>query len=107
MTEIIAKIDFDSYEFRRVKPMGHNCVVYTKPHLIEKEVCIIPVDMHTTDRYIETCKGDDGTYHIYIPCKEILLKTVSKGKSTGRVYLPRKFVGQDVLIIEPPQLDYF
>lgn len=107
MIEINAKITFDSYEFRRVKPMGSNCVLYTKQNLIGKEVCIIPVDMHTTDRYIESCKDENGQYHLQMQIKEVIYKKVTEGGNTGRIYMNSKYLGVDCIIVEAPNLNYF
>ena len=107
MIEINAKITFDSYEFRRVKPMGSNCVLYTKQNLIGKEVCIIPVDMHTTDRWIESQKREDGNYHISLKIREVIRKKVAEGGNTGRVYMPVRYLGVDCIVADAPKLDYF
>jgi len=87
--------------------MGRNAVVYTNEEWIDKEVCIIPLPIRINDRVIETYKTDDGHYELPLQVKEILHKTMKGGGSVGRCYIPHRFIGFDMLIIEAPTFDYF
>ena len=105
-------LKFKAYEFRRVKHMGTNPVLYTTGEWVGKEVLIIPMPINVTDRWIEKQLDFDETINdfIYDICVEshiILKKVVSKSGNTGRVYMPKELVGLDCLIIEAPFSDNF
>ena len=112
MNEIIITLRFKEYEFRRVKYMGSNPVVYTTQEWIGKMVLIIPVPLTVTDRWIESHRQQDGTITINIPTDgDIITKKIMphgrKQKPIGRAYVKQEWGGLDCLIIEAPHLDNF
>jgi len=108
MTEIKINIKFKEYEFRRVKLMGTNPVIYTKKEWVNKEVIIIPVPITVSDRWVET-KYNNRTkkYDITIESDIILKKKVKKHSNIGRVYVPKDLIGLDCLVIEAPSFNNF
>ena len=106
--KINIQLSFKEYEFRRVKYMGGNPVVYTKQDWIDKIVLIIPVPYNVTDRYIEAQYDEkDECYKVNIESDIILKKRVMKHNTIGRVYVKQEWGGLDCLIIEAPILDNF
>ena len=101
MNEIIGKIKFNNYEFRRVKTMGNVPIVYTKEDWIGKAVCVIPMPITINDRIIEKEKEGDS-YSIEVPLMEIKRMVVRDGKKVGRISVPSSWIGLDVLVIEEP-----
>lgn len=106
--KISINLQFKEYEFRRVKHMGSNPVVYTTQDWIGKIVLIIPVPYNITDRYIEAqYDKEDECYKVNIESDIILKKRVMKNNKIGRVYVNKDWGGLDCLIIEAPILDNF
>ena len=110
--EITLKLKFKNYEFRRVKYMGGNPIIYTKKEWIGKKALIIPVPLTVTDRWIESHRKEDGTITINIPTDgDIITKKIMphgrKQKPIGRAYVKQEWGGLDCLIIEAPHLDNF
>lgn len=110
--KISINLQFKEYEFRRVKYMGSNPVVYTTQEWIGKMVLIIPVPLTVTDRWIESHRKEDGTITINIPTDgDIITKKIMphgrKQKPIGRAYVKQDWGGLDCLIIEAPYLDNF
>lgn len=106
--KITINLQFKEYEFRRVKHMGTNPVIYTKKDWINKLVLIIPVPYNITDRYIETQYDEKTeTYNVNIESDTILKKIVKKHDNIGRIYVNKDWGGLDCLIIEAPLLDNF
>ena len=103
---------FKDYEFRRVKMMGGNPVLYTTLDWVGKEVLIIPMPFNVTDRYIESLQDFDETlnetvYDLTVSSDTIIKKTIKNGETVGRVYVPKELIGLDCLIIEAPFLNNF
>lgn len=108
MTSITVQLKFNKYLFSRVKPQSNQPIAYTPNDWVGKTVCIIPMDIHTTDRYIESQFNEEtGDYELTAKTNQILLKTIKQASNIGRIYLPKELVGMDVLIIEAPVLDNF
>ena len=108
MTTIKLQLTFKEYVFSRVKPQTNQPIAYTPTTWVGKTVCIIPMDIHTTDRLIESQWNDETQqYELEAETNMILLKTIKQATNIGRVYLPKELVGMDVLIIEAPQLENF
>lgn len=110
--KINIQLSFKEYEFRRVKYMGGNPVVYTKQDWIGKKALIIPVPLTVTDRWIESHRKEDGTITINIPTDgDIITKKIMphgrKENPIGRAYVKQEWGGLDCLIIEAPILDNF
>lgn len=106
--KIKINLQFKEYEFRRVKLMGENPVVYTTQDWIGKMVLIIPVPYNLTDRYIEDqYDEEEECYKVSIESDIILKKRVMKHNTIGRVYVKKDWGGLDCLIIEAPLLDNF
>jgi len=107
LTTIEVKISFKEYEFRRVKPTTvKSSVVYTNPEWINREVCIIPMQLSMTDRLIEkSLNNETHEYELTIETDLIIKKTIKKAKNIGRAYLPLELAGLDVLIIPVPQIE--
>lgn len=106
--KISINLQFKEYEFRRVKYMGSNPVIYTTQDWIDKMVLIIPVPYNITDRYIEAQYDEkDECYKVNIESDIILKKRVMKNNRIGRVYVNKDWGGLDCLIIEAPILDNF
>ena len=106
--KISINLQFKKYEFRRVKQMGGNPVIYTTKDWINKMVLIIPVPYNITDRYIEAqYNEEDEHYNVTIESDIILKKRVIKHNTVGRVYVNKDWGGLDCLIIEAPLLDTF
>lgn len=106
--KISINLQFKEYEFRRVKYMGSNPVVYTTQEWIGKMVLIIPVPLTVTDRWIESQYDEkDECYKVNIESDIILKKRVMKNNTIGRVYVNKDWGGLDCLIIEAPYLDNF
>ena len=106
--KIKINLQFKKYEFRRVKLMGGNPVVYTTKDWINKLVLIIPVPYNITDRYIEAqYDEEDKCYKVTIESDIILKKRVMRNNNIGRVYVNKGWGGLDCLIIEAPLLDNF
>ena len=106
MNEIIISLQFKEYEFRRAKRVGDSAVIYTTKEWIGKNVSLIPVPYNVTDKMIEKCKNEDGTYELSIPSTHIINKKIIDGSNVGRAYVPKEFIGYDVIIIETPPIDY-
>ena len=101
-------LEFDNYEFRRVKLMGENPVLYTKKEWVGKNVLIIPVPFDVTDRLIEAkWDAELHCHRIIIETYTILKKKVGNSRNIGRIYVPKDFIGLDCLIIEAPKLNNF
>ena len=106
--KISIHLEFKDFEFRRVKHMGANPVIYTTGDWINKLVLIIPVPYNITDRYIEAqYDEDDECYKVDIETDTIIKKRIGRSKNTGRVYMPKELCGLDCLIIKAPILDNF
>ena len=107
MTTIEVKIKFKEYEFRRVKPTTVKAsIVYTNPEWINREVCIIPMPLTMTDRFIEkSLNNETHEYELTVETDLIIKKTIKKAKNIGRTYLPLELAGLDVLIIPVPQIE--
>lgn len=101
MNEIMTTATFQEYLFCRVKPTNDG-IVYVPKEWIGKEVSIIPMPYTISEKVIEKeCKTSDG-YIITVPTIQIMSKTIGKGKNVGYMYLPKEWVGLDVLIIKLP-----
>lgn len=106
--KITIHLTFKEYEFRRVKLMGANPVIYTRMEWVGKEVLIMPVPITVTDRLIEKQHNKNtGQYNITIESDTILKKKVKPHTNIGRVYVPKELIGLDCIIIEAPNLDNF
>jgi len=106
--EITLKLKFEKYEFRRVKYMGGNPIIYTKREWIGKKALIIPVPLTVTDRWIESHRQEDGVITINILTDgDIITKKIMphgrKENPIGRAYVKQEWGGLDCLIIEKPQ----
>lgn len=106
ITNIQIKITFKEYEFRRVKRLSNtSAVTYTPKTWVGKQVCVIPMKLTITDRYIENCWNEDKQqYEINTETDVIYKKTVGNTTNVGRITLPPHLIGLDVLIIETPQI---
>ena len=94
---------FKDYEFRRVKTSGNQIIAYTKIDWVDKEVIIIPVPINITDRWIEKHYNNEAEeYQIIIESDQVMKKTVRKASNIGKLYIPKEYLGLDVLIIEAP-----
>ena len=108
ITTIQITLTFKKYQFSRVKPLSNTNVAYVNPEWIGKQVLAIPVNMHITDRYIETNYDEEKKeYKLTLNSPAIFQRNVNKGANIGRVSLPKRWIGYDVLIIEEPNLDNF
>lgn len=106
--KISIQLKFKDYEFRRVKLMGDNAVIYTTAEWVNRMVLIIPVPYTITDRYIEAQYDiDDDSYKVSIDSDTIIKKRVAKHNSIGRIYVPKDLCGLDCLIIKAPILSNF
>lgn len=106
--KISIHLEFKDFEFKRVKHMGDNAVVYTTGDWINKLVLILPVPYNITDRYIEAQYDIDcDCYKVDIETDTIIKKRVGRSKNNGRIYLPKELMGLDCLIIKAPILDNF
>ena len=106
--KITINLTFNEYEFRRVKLMGTNPIIYTRTGWIGKEVLIIPVPITVTDRLIEKQYNKNiGQYNITIESDTIIKKTVKQHTNVGRIYVPKELIGLDCIIIEAPRLTNF
>ena len=103
--EIKIQLKFKEYEFRRVKTMGGKPVAYTTLEWAKKEVIVIPLPFNITDRWIEKqFNQETGHYEITIESDTILKKRVGTLDNVGRIYIPKEYLGMDVLFIEPPKI---
>lgn len=108
ITQIQIRLKFKKYQFKRVKRTGNQNVAYVDKEWIGKQVVVIPVNLHITDRYIESNYDEEKQeYNLTLDSPAILPKNVNKGKNIGRVNLQSRWAGYDVLIIEEPNLDNF
>ena len=104
MNEININLKFNEYEFRRVKTMGGKPIVYVDKDWVGEDVIILPVPLDITDRWIEKHKTEDGYYDITIQTDVIFNKTVSELSNVGGLFIPKEFIGLDVLIIKTPKI---
>ena len=106
ITEINVKLTFKEYAFIRVKnTTGSSAAVYTTTDWVGETVSIIPMPLNVTDRYIETRYNEEtGQYELETQTDVIFKKTIHQGKNIGRTYLPKSFVGLDVLLIKSPKI---
>lgn len=101
MNEIKTTLKFKEYCFSRVKPTN-NGVAYTPINWCNKKATIIPLPYTISEKIIEKqCKSEEG-YTLTIPTIQILTKTIKEGSNIGYIYLPKEWIGLDVLIIETP-----
>lgn len=108
ITTVNITLTFKEYQFKRVKRTGNQTVAYVDKEWVGKQVLAIPVNLHITDRYIETnYDKEKQEYHLTLDSPAILPKKVNKGKNIGRVTMQSRWAGYDVLIIEEPNLDNF
>lgn len=108
INNIKMNIRFKDYQFRRVKAMGKNPVIYLPKTWVGKYVSIIPMPINITDRLIDKCYDSQlGWYELTVESKCIINKTVTEGGKIGRVYVPKEWIGLDCLIIESPKLENF
>ena len=103
MNEININLKFDTYEFRRVKTMGGKPIIYVGNEWVGKDVIILPVPLDITDRWIEKHKTEDG-YDVNMQTDTIFKKKVSQLSNVGGLYIPKEYIGLDVLIIETPTI---
>ena len=101
MNEININLKFNEYEFRRVKTMGGKPIVYVDKDWIGEDVIVMPVPLDITDRWIEKHKSEDG-YNVIIQTDTIFRKKVSQLSNVGGLYIPKEYIGMDVLIIKTP-----
>ena len=108
ITTVNITLTFKEYQFSRVKPLSNIHIAYVKPDWIGKRVLAIPVNMHITDRYIESNYDEEKQeYHLTLDSPAIFQRKVNTGSNIGRVTLPKEWLGYDVLIIDEPNLDNF
>lgn len=101
MNEIKTTLKFKDYCFSRVKPTNQG-VAYAPAEWCGKKVTVTPLPYTISEKVIEKqYKVDDG-YELSIPTTTILTKTIKKGANIGYVYLPKEWIGLDVLMIETP-----
>ena len=103
MNEININLKFNEYEFRRVKTMGGKPIVYVDKDWIGEDVIVMPVPLDITDRWIEKHKSEDG-YNVIIQTDTIFRKKVSQLSNVGGLYIPKEYIGMDVLIIKTPKI---
>jgi len=105
MNDIQLTIRFKEYQLCRVKATNQG-VAYTHKGWVGKTTTIIPMPYSISEKVIEReCKNDDGTYSIITYANTMITKPIHDGKNVGRVYLPKEWIGLDVLIIEAPNYD--
>ena len=106
-TKILVKLEFKEYQLSRCKPSTKtSAVIYTKKSWIDREVCIIPMKLDITDRYIESqFNPETETYTMTVETDTILRKTIKNRQNIGRTYLPTELIGIDMLIIPKPVIE--
>ena len=107
ITDIKIKLTFKEYQFSRVKATSSaSAIAYTNTSWVDKDVIAIPMKLTVTDRLIEHSWNDETQqYELTVESDVIFRKTVKQGANIGRIHLPNKFIGLDVLIIEAPFIE--
>ena len=107
ITNIQIKLTFKEYQFSRVKATSNaSAIAYTNKAWVDKEVIAIPMKLTVTDRLIEHSWNETTQqYELNVESDVIYKKTVKQGANIGRIHLPNKLIGLDVLIIDTPIIE--
>lgn len=107
ITKINIQLQFKEYQFSRVKATSSvSAIAYTNTAWVDKEVITIPMKLTVTDRLIEHSWNETNQqYELDVESDVIFRKTVKQGANIGRIHLPNRFIGLDVLIIEAPYIE--
>ena len=107
MTRLHIKVTFKDYEFRRAKATPNGALAHTTQDWIGKQVIVMPMPMTVTDRLIESNYDETAEeYTMTFKDTPILNKQVKASTTTGRIYLPKEYIGLDVLILEEPHYNH-
>lgn len=107
ITRIKIRLKFEEYQFSRVKATSNvSAIAYTNTSWVDREVIAIPMKITVTDRFIESGWNEKTQeYELIVESDVIYKKTVKKGANIGRIYLPNKLIGMDVLILKAPIIE--
>lgn len=107
ITKINIQLKFKEYQFSRVKATSSvSAIAYTNTAWVDKDVIAIPMKLTVTDRFIEHSWNETNQqYELNVESDVIFRKTVKQGANIGRIHLPNKLIGLDVLIIETPIIE--
>lgn len=107
ITNIKIKLTFNEYQFSRVKATSSaSAIAYTNTAWVDKDVIAIPMKLTVTDRLIEHSWNEKTQqYEVTVESDVIFRKTVKQGANIGRIHLPNRFIGIDVLILETPYIE--
>ena len=106
MNEIEVKLTFTDFDLKRAKPSSRSSIVYVRKDWVGKVVNIIPIKDYVDENFFDDCIHEDGSYKVILYTNLILKKIVRGNERIGRVHLPDDMLGQNLLIIEAPEIEF-